>query len=75
MTQLLQFPSPPHLEASPGFTVLDSEIFRDPRWCANCGGTQTFVEVYEFESGRVGFCLGCGEEKTRWFTRTVGEAS
>jgi hypothetical protein len=51
--------------------VLDPEICRDMRWCANCAGEQVFIEVYEFEFGRVGVCLGCGEEKFQGFTRTV----
>ncbi len=59
---------------TPGLAVLDSSVYQDARWCVNCGGEQTFVEVYEFEAGRVGVCLGCGEEKFQAFTRTVGEA-
>ena len=54
---------------------LDSWIHRDMRWCARCGGEQVFVEVYEFEGGRLGCCLGCGEERVVAFTRTVGEAA
>ena len=50
---------------------LDSEIYRDMRWCPNCAGEKVFVEVYEFESGRVGVCLGCGEERVVRFTRMV----
>jgi hypothetical protein len=45
-------------------------IHQEPRWCANCGGEQTFVPVYEFEGGRAGYCLGCGEEKIVGFTRS-----
>jgi hypothetical protein len=55
--------------------VLDHEVVRDMRWCANCGGEQVFVEVYEFAAGRVGFCLGCGEERVIPFTRTNSEAA
>jgi hypothetical protein len=51
--------------------LLDSDVYRDPRWCANCGGKQTFVEVFETDFGRVGVCLGCGEEKVIQFSRTV----
>lgn len=58
-----------------GFAVLDSDVYRDPRWCANCAGPQTFVEIYEFEGGRVGFCMGCGEERIALFTRTNSEAA
>ncbi len=53
--------------------VLDSDIYRDMRWCSNCGGEQVFVEVYEFESGRMGVCWGCGEERVIPFTRTNSE--
>jgi len=52
-----------------GIAVLDSDKYRDMRWCVNCGGEQVFVEVYEFELGRVGVCLGCGEERVVLFTR------
>jgi hypothetical protein len=53
--------------------VLDSDVYRDTRDdCPNCGarrGPETFVSVYEFRGGRFGVCLGCGEERTVWFTR------
>lgn len=52
---------------------LDPAIHRDMRWCANCGGEQVFLAVYEFEAGRMGVCLGCGEEKIVGFTRTTAE--
>jgi hypothetical protein len=57
------------------FVVLDSQLYQDMRWCANCGGPQIFVPVYEFESGRVGFCFGCGEERIAPFTRLNSEAA
>jgi len=61
---------------SGGVAVLNSEIHRDMRWCANCGGPQMFVEVYDIaEVGRVGFCFGCGEEKVVAFTRVNSEAA
>lgn len=62
-------------EETHGFAVLDSDVYREMRWCVNCGGEQVFVEVYEFEAGRVGFCLGCGEEKIVGFSRTNSEAA
>jgi hypothetical protein len=55
--------------------ALDPEIYRDMRWCANCGGQQVFVEMFETEWGRVGVCLGCDEEKVVLFTRTNSEAA
>ena len=50
---------------------LDSTIQQQPEWCAHCGGLQTFVEVFEFDGGRLGFCLGCGDERVARFTRTT----
>jgi hypothetical protein len=50
-------------------------VQRDPQWCANCGGEQTFVSFYEIEQGRVGFCLGCGSERIVAFTRTNSEVA
>jgi hypothetical protein len=32
---------------------------------------EVFVEVFECEHGRVGVCLGCGEEKLIPFSREV----
>jgi hypothetical protein len=64
-----------------GLAVLDHQgdvglwHYRDMRWCAQCGGAQVFLEVYEFESGRVGVCLGCGEERVVAFTRITSEAA
>jgi hypothetical protein len=58
-----------------GISVLDSDVYRDMRWCSKCGGEQIFVMVYEFASGRVGCCLGCGDERVELFTRTVGKAA
>lgn len=60
--------------ARPGMAVLDSDICRDMRWCVNCAGEQIFVEVYEFEGGRLGVCLGCGDERVMLFSRVNGEA-
>jgi len=53
---------------------LDSDVCRDMRWCINCGGQQIFVEVFETDFGRVGCCLGCGEERVIRFSRTNSEA-
>jgi len=62
-----------------GFAVLTTETGlwknRDPRWCPDCGRMETFLQVYECDSGRIGVCLGCGGEKREAFTRTVGEAA
>jgi hypothetical protein len=56
-------------------TALDSDVCRDMRWCINCGGEKVFVEVFEFDGGRMGVCLGCGEERVEPFTRTTTEAA
>jgi hypothetical protein len=60
-----------------GFPVvapLDPFLYQRMRWCVNCGGEQVFVEVFECEAGRVGCCLGCGEERVIPFSRTNSEA-
>lgn len=50
-----------------------AELYQDMSWCGKCGGPRIFVEIFEFESGRVGYCLGCGEERIAVFTRTTSE--
>lgn len=52
-------------------SLSDQLRLQDMRWCANCGGGQIFVPVYECEAGRVGFCLGCGDEHIERFTRVT----
>ena len=53
------------------FRELDPDVYRDERWCANCGGARMSIDVYEFDSGRLRVCLGCGEERVVRFTRMV----
>jgi hypothetical protein len=48
---------------------------QEMRHCENCGGPQIFVIAWEFDGGRVGCCLGCGDERIERFTRTTGEAA
>lgn len=55
--------------------VLDLAIYQDMVWCSNCGGARIFLPVFEFEGGRVGCCLGCGDERIAPFTRTNSEAA
>lgn len=55
--------------------VLDPILHRDMRWCTSCAGPKLFLEVYEFEGGRLVCCQGCGEERIERFTRTTGEAA
>ena len=49
--------------------------YQDMHWCINCGGQRIFLPVYECEAGRVGVCLGCGEEKLASFTRANSEVA
>ena len=37
----------------------DPFVYQERRWCANCGGDQTFVPVDRFPFGWRGYCLGC----------------
>lgn len=37
----------------------DPFLYQERRWCANCGGDQTFVPVDRFPFGWRGYCLGC----------------
>jgi hypothetical protein len=53
---------------------LDPFLYQRMRWCGNCGGEQVFVEVFECEAGRMGFCMGCGNERVIPFSRTNSEA-
>jgi hypothetical protein len=58
----------------PPLSTLDSDVYRDMRWCSNCGGEQIFLELFEFAEGRVGVCLGCEQKKVVLFTRTTEAA-
>jgi hypothetical protein len=57
----------------PDIALLDSSVYQDMCWCMNCGGERVFLSVYEFEGGRVGCCMGCGEQRIAPFTRTTSE--
>lgn len=50
-------------------------IYQDMFPCEKCAGQQIFVQVYEFEGGRWGYCSGCGQERWIRFTRATGEAA
>jgi hypothetical protein len=50
-------------------------IYQDMSWCRKCAGDRIFLEVYEFEGGRVGYCVGCGDERIAPFTRANSEAA
>jgi|HubBroStandDraft_6_1064221.scaffolds.fasta_scaffold00550_26 hypothetical protein len=58
-----------------GVAVLDSDIYRDMRWCANCGAFQEFLEPIEFRNGRLRCCQKCGDEYVPPFTRTIAEVA
>lgn len=51
--------------------ALDPAIYQDNYWCPNCAGLRVFLEVFEFEGGRLVCCQGCGDEKVLPFTRTT----
>ena len=55
-----------------GVAVLDSDVCRDMRWCAQREEYQEFREFLEGGCGRVGVCLGCGEERIIFFSRVPG---
>jgi hypothetical protein len=59
----------------PAVAALDYSVYQDMQNCIKCGGLQIFVPVYECEAGRVGYCLGCGEERIVLFSRTNSEAA
>lgn len=59
-------------------TIPISELlarYQDMHWCEICDAVKTFLPFGECEFGRVGYCLGCGEEKIVGFTRATGEAA
>lgn len=57
--------------------ALDPFLYQEMHSCPNCGGKgpAIFVLVYETEFGRVGYCMGCGEERVQLFSRTTSEAA
>ena len=65
----------PEGSATAGIAPLDSNIYRDMRWCARCAGEQLFIEVFACDAGRLGVCMGCGEEKFVGWSRTNSEAA
>lgn len=50
-------------------------LYQDMRWCANCGGPQLVISIYEIESGRIAVCLGCEDEIFLPFSRATSEAA
>ena len=55
--------------------ALDPFLYQEMRWCAKRDEPQIFVEVFQCEAGRLGVCLGCGEERIEQWTRTNSEAA
>ena len=55
--------------------ALDPFLYQEMRWCQQREEPQIFVEMFECEAGRVGVCLGCGEERVERWTRTNSEAA
>jgi hypothetical protein len=51
--------------------LLDTDVYRDPRWCEHCESLEEFVEFAECGIGRGGFCRRCGKERVIRFSRAV----
>lgn len=64
LTHFLELPVPPAIA-----------VYQDNVPCLNCGGEPIFIPVYEVEAGRWGYCVGCGETRFIYFTRTTSEAA
>jgi hypothetical protein len=58
-----------------GVASLDPFLYQRMRWCTRCGGQQNFVDVFECEAGRLGCCLGCGEERVIPWSRATEVAA
>jgi NADH pyrophosphatase NudC (nudix superfamily) len=56
-----------------GLAVLDSAIYRDERWCPNCGGPRVMIEIFETDYGRMRCCQGCGDERFVRLDRTIAK--
>jgi hypothetical protein len=57
-----------------GFDLPNPFRYQQRRWCANCGGEQTFVPVDRFPFGWRGYCLGCEDVVFVMDARTTSEA-
>jgi len=53
----------------------DPFLYQERRWCANCGGDQTFVPVDRFPFGWRGYCLGCEDVVYVVDERTTAEVA
>lgn len=58
-----------------GLASLDPFVYQEMRWCVNCAGQQIFAPMFETDFGRVGLCMGCGEEKIVPFSRSTERAA
>jgi hypothetical protein len=54
-----------------GLAPLDSQIYREHRFCSICDAEEEFRTVLEFVGGRIGVCMGCGDEKVIPFSRVT----
>lgn len=63
------------IERFPTFAYSTVAVHQDMSDCWKCGGARIFIVVFEFENGRAGYCVGCGEERVLPFSRTVAEAA
>jgi hypothetical protein len=57
-----------------GVAVLDPHV-EWMRWCSICDSEQIFVAGWQCNSGLVGCCLGCGDERVEPFSRVNGKAA
>jgi hypothetical protein len=64
-----RYPAVPDLPVA-----VDPFLYQEMRWCGKRQEFQIFVEVFRCEAGRLGICLGCGEERIEQWTRTNSEA-
>lgn len=48
----------------------DLAIYQGNEFCPRCAGQRIFIQTFEFDGGRAGYCIGCGNERVIPFTRT-----
>lgn len=58
----------------PPATPLETQI-EFMRFCEKCDCEQIFTAVLECQSGHVGCCQGCGDERLIPFSRSISEVA
>jgi hypothetical protein len=62
--------------AAPFFEIVRlAEPGQQMRYCEVCDREEIFVVGWECKLGRIGVCLGCGDEKIAPFTRVNSEVA